>query len=232
VEGYFGYEDVNIGGLVAPHQQLAMVNYSYWFGDGLTSGLLGLAYPMMTGLGGFGTPAYDPVFTTMYKHNAIPPLFSLALARDDDIRVDASGGVVAATPLPAHDGEAKVTPKPTESYLAFGGVPPVAYDRSAWARTPILSMSALPAWGMPTTTERGLYIIQADSYVYGTRNGSAEGMAPATQWTRNTTQFPVLVDSGTTLSVLPTGTAAFRLFWHIDPYSRWSGLFGVALTRT
>ncbi len=43
--GYFGYEDVTVGGLSAKHQQLGLANFPHWFGDGSSSGLLGLAYP-------------------------------------------------------------------------------------------------------------------------------------------------------------------------------------------
>jgi hypothetical protein len=89
-----------------------------------------------------------------------------------------------------------------ESYLAFGGLPPVDYDDSTWGRTPILSMSEVPGWGI-TTDVRGLYIISADAYVYGKLNASSPD--PYGSLNVNTTQFPILIDCGSSLTRLPTG---------------------------
>ena len=184
VQGYFGFEDVSIGGLTAQHQRIAIVNYTYWYGDGRTSGLLGLAYPYMTSLDGSSPdqPLYDPVFTTLWKDNQIAPLFSMALSRYADQS--------PTQPPPATDAGHET------SYLALGGLPPVAYDDASWARTPIQNMSALTRWGLETQ-EHGLYVITAESYVYG--RGPADGLV------HNTSQFPVLIDAGSTLTILPKG---------------------------
>lgn len=154
-----------------------MVSYTYWYGDSLTAGLLGLAYPLMTGIDGY-VEEYDPVFTTMWKTNATSPLFSMALSRE-------------------HGNTSSTL---DESYLAFGGLPPVEYDDSTWARIPILSMDKLPEWGVEQPVH-GLYAISADAYVYGKQ---AAPDRPA-NITANTTQFPILIDAGSTLTRLPVG---------------------------
>ncbi|KAH8903832.1 acid protease [Coniochaeta sp. PMI_546] len=186
VYGYFGFDDVTIGGVTIQHQQLAMVNNTYWYGDGKTSGLLGLAYPLMTGMDG-NIQQYNPIFTNMWERDFIMPLFTLGLSRDSN------------------------SSSSDESYLAFGGLPPVDYDDSTWGRTPILSMQSEPGWGI-TTDVRGLYIISADAYVYGKLNNSAPD--PYGNLIVNTTQFPILIDCGSSLTRLPTAlaTAIFKSF--------------------
>jgi hypothetical protein len=160
-----------------------MVNYTYWYGDGRASGLLGLAYPFMTAVDG-NIDQYNPIFTNMWERDFIMPLFTLGLSRETN------GSKVNAT----------------ESYLAFGGLPPVAYDDSTWSRTPILSMSEVPGWGV-TGDVRGLYVISADAYVYGKLNLTAKD--PYAGLAVNTTQFPVLVDCGSSLTILPAGMFPF-----------------------
>ncbi|KAK3350264.1 aspartic peptidase domain-containing protein [Lasiosphaeria hispida] len=175
VRGFFGFEDVTIGGLTSKLQRIALVNYTYWFGDGKTSGLLGLAYPYMTSLDGPNEdqPLYDPVFTSLWKDKQILPLFSMALSRYADQSAGQKG---------SDEGH-------ENSYLALGGLPPVSYDEASWARTPIQSMSVLTDWGLDTQ-ERGLYVITPDAYVFGKTNTSVPlseaGLAT------NTTHIPVL----------------------------------------
>ena len=170
VQGYYGREDITIGGITARNQRLAIVNYTYWQGDGQVSGLLGLGYPYLTSLDGSdqNQPPYDPVFTTMWKNKDIDPVFSIALSRNES---------------------------KAESYLALGGLPPVEVDSTSWAKTPIHAMSAVPEWGFETE-ERGLYIIKPEAFVVGKTGGEA---------VKNTTQLPVLIDVGATMSVLPKG---------------------------
>lgn len=184
--GYFGFDDVTIGGVTIQHQQLAMVNNTYWYGDGKTSGLLGLAYPLMTGMDG-NIQQYNPIFTNMWERDFIMPLFTLGLSRDSN------------------------SSSSDESYLAFGGLPPVDYDDSTWGRTPILSMQSEPGWGI-TTDVRGLYIISADAYVYGKLNNSAPD--PYGNLIVNTTQFPILIDCGSSLTRLPTGELVLSYVSH------------------
>lgn len=189
VQGFYGREDVTIGGVTAYGQRLGIVNYTYWHGDGKTSGLLGLAYPYLTSLDGSdpNQPPYDPVFTTMWKSGAIDPVFSLGLSRSNDV-----WNGTGSSP-----GNAKTE----ESYLALGGLPPLDVDQTTWARTPIEGMRAVPEWGFDTD-EKGMYIIKPDAFVIRNLGNTT---STGSTVTRNTTQIPVLIDAGATLSYLPTG---------------------------
>ncbi|KAL1836799.1 hypothetical protein VTJ49DRAFT_4641 [Mycothermus thermophilus] len=203
VRGFYGVDDVTIGGVTARSQRLALVNLTYWYGDGQTSGLLGLAYPYLTSLDGAeqNQPPYDPVFTTMWKSGAIDPIFSIALSRNED-QGEGSTGVQE------------------ESYLALGGLPPVEVDESSWASTPIHGMNAVPQWGFETD-ERGMYIIKPEAFVLE-KGGS--GPDSGEQILKNTTQIPVLIDVGATLSYLPKGLVN-QLYAAFDPPAQ----FGVQI---
>lgn len=118
--GVLGYENVTVAGITVDHQEVALVNYSYWFGDNVTSGLIGLAYPLLTSAYNGTDPdadsletqvEYNPIITTMIDEGLIDPVFSLSLDRNSD------GG-----------------------YLALGGLPPVNYS-GTFATTPILMVS-------------------------------------------------------------------------------------------
>lgn len=118
--GVFGYENVTVAGITV-EQQVALVNYSYWFGDSVTSGLMGLSYPLLTSAYAGSDPSadtedsqvvYNPIITTLIDDGLIAPVFSLALDRNSD-----------------------------SGYLALGGLPPVNYTGS-FASTPIKIVSS------------------------------------------------------------------------------------------
>ncbi|KAK3291139.1 aspartic peptidase domain-containing protein [Chaetomium fimeti] len=203
VSGFYGVEDVSIGDITAHNQRLALVNYTYWHGDGQTSGLLGLAYPYLTSLDGAdqNQPPYSPVFTTMWESRSIDPLFSIALSRSQEI----SGGTQQ------------------ESYLALGGLPPVDVDEKTWAGTPIHGMRAVPQWGFDTD-EKGMYIIKPDAFVL---EKGGDGTDSGEVLVKNTTQIPILIDAGATLSYLPKGLVN-ELYAAFDPPAKYmssGGLF-------
>ncbi|KAK4235241.1 hypothetical protein C8A03DRAFT_36906 [Achaetomium macrosporum] len=222
VSGFYGRENVAIAGITAHNQRLAIVNQAYWHGDGQTSGLLGLAYPYLTSLDGSdqNQPPYDPVFTTMWKSGAIDPVFSIALSRSEDQgnrtgRENPSSGKIE------------------ESYLALGGLPPVDVDEATWARTPIHGMMAVPQWGFETD-EKGMYIIKPDAFVVEKKAGSKSSEDDGAVVTRNTTQIPVLIDVGATLSYLPKAIVN-PLYAAFDPpaqYMSSGGLFYAACNAT
>ncbi|ROV90509.1 hypothetical protein VMCG_09823 [Cytospora schulzeri] len=177
--GVLGYENVTVAGITVEQQEVALVNYSYWFGDSVTSGLMGLAYPLLTSAYADTDESqveYDPIITTMIKEGLIEPVFSLALDRNSD-----------------------------SGYLALGGLPPVNYTGS-FASTPILMLEIYDEPEM--ATQYSFYTIIADAYIY---DGSEHTKPSPGSWsklfsdaTANTTQFPIIVDSGTTLLYLPT----------------------------
>ncbi|KAK3303818.1 aspartic peptidase domain-containing protein [Chaetomium strumarium] len=227
VRGYYGVEDVAIAGVTAHAQRLAIVNQAYWHGDGLTSGLLGLAYPYLTSLDGAeaNQPPYDPVFTTMWKSGAIEPVFSIALSRSGD-QGDSSTSTSTSSGSGKKNEEKKSEEEEEEeeeeSYLALGGLPPVEVDETTWARTPIHGMKAVPQWGFETD-EKGMYIIKPDAFVVEKAGNSTS----SGDVIRNTTQIPVLIDVGATLSYLPKAIVN-PLYAAFDPPAQYlssGGLF-------
>ncbi|KAJ5804958.1 hypothetical protein N7474_010845 [Penicillium riverlandense] len=110
--GVVGTNQVTLAGIEVT-QEMALVNYAGWYGDGITSGLTGLAYPALTSAYSNSTKKqieYNPIFTTMYEEGKILPLFSLAILRD----VSGPSG-----------------------YLTLGGLPPIRFVPD-FTSTPIL----------------------------------------------------------------------------------------------
>ncbi|KAJ4387873.1 hypothetical protein N0V93_008476 [Gnomoniopsis smithogilvyi] len=184
--GVMGYETVTLAGITVEHQEVALVNYSYWFGDSVTSGLLGLAYPLLTSAYEGTDPSadtsetqveYNPIITTMIADGLIEPVFSLSLERNS-----------------------------SDGFLALGGLPPGNYT-GPMASTPIQMLEVYDETAM--STQYSFYTITADAYIY---EGSEKRTHVNTgSWNSlfsdvvvNTTQFPIIVDSGTTLLYLPT----------------------------
>lgn len=102
VSGPMGYAEVSCGGVHVSKQQVGLINSTYWHGNNVTSGILGLAYPSITS-GFYGqvgeeavwnTAPYTPWFTRAVKQGAVAPVFSVALDRDS------KGGVLAWGGLP------------------------------------------------------------------------------------------------------------------------------------
>lgn len=119
VQGSFGLAPITVGGVTVPRQQVALVESAAWNGDGITSGLMGLAYPAITSSSnrttGFGVQ-YDPWFTTAVKQGLVQEaVFTLALDR-----------VPPGTPVSADAGMA-----------AFGGLVPESYYKSPFTSVPI-----------------------------------------------------------------------------------------------
>jgi hypothetical protein len=117
VRGPFGLQDIMIANLTVKRQQISLVDTASWGGGGLASGLLGLAYPILTSayaksslnhtIDSPGHKVYDPILTSMRKQGLSPPIFSVS--------VNARNG---------------------SGWLAFGGVPPVNHDAD-FVSTPI-----------------------------------------------------------------------------------------------
>jgi len=190
--GIVGTERVTLAGIEVKNQQVAVVDYAAWFGDGISSGLVGLSFPILTSAYTGSNPTldskatqvvYNPIFTNMYSESRVAPLFSLAIDRGT------SGGI-----------------------MAIGGLPPVLFSPFfASAPFQLLTMtrfgSTNPIDGIP---QYQFYTITVDGFRY---QGSER-----TQWTHgnwpnplakpsNPSKVQLIVDSGTTLIYLPTGIA-------------------------
>lgn len=185
--GTFGYTDITIGNITVTDQQVALVSEAYWEGDGMTSGLMGLAYSALTseyvgdnptidnddvqGTAPGDQEPYSPVVQTMITQGLDPALFTLALERSSDLNYNVPGG-----------------------FIAFGGLPPVSGTTGSFVATPILIHEY---YEYPTldASVRSFYSILPDGYVYENSAGQLETYS---------TSYDGIVDSGTTLLYVPT----------------------------
>ena len=214
--GIFGLEKVTLGGITVDSQQIAVVNSAAWNGDGISSGLLGLAFPSLTSAyagtnpnvdGNSNQIEYNPIFTNMYEEGNVPPLFSLAIERGN------FGG-----------------------YLALGGLPPVIFN-SVFASSPIQILTMQNVVGSGMNGEYSFYTITIEGLVY---NGSQSTKFSHGTWpsplaaTAKPSQFQVIIDSGTTLIYLPTGiaNAINALFDPPAVFDDWQGAYTVACNAT
>ncbi|KKY24102.1 putative aspartic-type [Phaeomoniella chlamydospora] len=180
LNGYMAYETVTLANITVTNQEVGIVNLAGWNGDGISSGLIGLAYPDLTSAYA-GTNAtadsydealtYDPIFTTMYKRNLTAPYFSLALSRDES--QSGNGGLMAIGGIPCN---------------IPGGI------QSPFTSTPIETLR--------TDFRKG------SNYYYYTIN--PYGFSFTTNKTLDPTSLnqTFIVDSGTTLNYIPTTSAA------------------------
>ncbi|KAF2232966.1 acid protease [Viridothelium virens] len=180
--GVLGYEDVTIAGIKVTNQEVALVNYAFWEGDGISSGLIGLAYPALTSAYAGDNPAadvpgdtveYNSIFTTAINESLVAPMFSLALER-----APSSGG-----------------------YIAFGGLPPVSVDNSSFVSTPIEVLEIVD--DPQTTSQYSFYTITPDGFTITPAAASRRSFRNGRQGIDVTSDFPTIVDSGTTLVYLP-----------------------------
>ena len=61
VTGIVGFDTISVGGLRVAHQEFGLVNKAAWAGDGVNSGILGLAYPGLTSVYNGTDPSADGV---------------------------------------------------------------------------------------------------------------------------------------------------------------------------
>ncbi|PHH84804.1 hypothetical protein CDD83_1347 [Cordyceps sp. RAO-2017] len=117
ITGPMGYSDLACGGVLVSDQQVGLANFTYWHGNNMTVGILGLAYPSITSAfyGQIGNEApwnaisYTPFLTNAIMQGVIDPVFSVALLKNS------SGGI-----------------------LAWGGLPPQAWRRGRSAATDLI----------------------------------------------------------------------------------------------
>lgn len=192
--GIFGIEPVTVAGITVKNQQVAVVDFAAWFGDGVSSGLIGFAFPSITSQYAGTNPAldtitnipYNPVFTNMYEEGHVAPLFSLAIERSSLMSGTVPGGL-----------------------LAIGGLPPVIFS-PIFASAPfqLLTMNdadapaPVPQYQFYTITTNGFYY-EGSEHTHWSLPDFPNPFGPPT----NSSQVQVIVDSGTTLIYLPTGIA-------------------------
>lgn len=193
--GVMGTEKVMLGNVPLSDQTIGFVNSSWWTGDKISSGILGLGFPSHTNARdatfqtkdqkGVKVP-YTPVFTKMYRSKMIEPVFSIALNR-----VDEAPGA-----------------------LALGGLPGQSIRHTGnFSRTPMRLLSLIPN---ATKTEDGLtdygfYVVNADGITIDSKSAALPD-GP----------LQLIVDSGSRFSHLPKPVIdALVKAWKPAPSQSW-----------
>ncbi|KAL4866020.1 hypothetical protein BDV12DRAFT_173565 [Aspergillus spectabilis] len=146
--GLMAFEDISLGGVEVTDQRFGLVNWSTPMNLG-ASGVLGLAYPVLTSafeLNGTidqdnltyqgETEPYDPLFVSMYRRGLVAPYFSLALERLPEDEEDGPAGQMVLGGLPNVTLASNWTTVAAEFYkdAEFRG-PNGTRQRSYWATT-------------------------------------------------------------------------------------------------
>lgn len=121
ISGPMGYSDISCGGVSVSKQQVGLANNTYWHGNNVTVGILGLAYPAITSAyyGDIGQEApwnamsYTPFLTSAISQGSIGPIFSVALLKNS-----------------------------TDGVIAWGGLPPMDWQFRGFAKTDLIVVSA------------------------------------------------------------------------------------------
>jgi hypothetical protein len=191
VSGQVGYQNATVAGLTVQKQEMAFVDQAFWDGDGVTGGVMGLCYPITTRVFSStnetlkypGSPThrkYDPIFTSMYKQNLTPPVFSLAMNRTSE-----------------------------SGWLAFGGLPPVDHSPD-FGKTPIRIVEADGAAALKTELSYYTIVpddfifgdLNTTNLTYSNPSWNASDHADVKPY-----QMPFIIDSGTTFSLFPESIA-------------------------
>ncbi|KAI0429410.1 acid protease [Xylaria sp. FL1042] len=110
--GIVGTEEVKLGDFIVHHQPIGVADRITVPGDGISSGILGLGYPLLTSAHpGNSVPndtislltnkvLYEPLLFRMHRQGLIPGWFSLALERLPKGQSAGSGGMMGLGVLP------------------------------------------------------------------------------------------------------------------------------------
>jgi hypothetical protein len=103
-----GYEEVTLADILVKGQEVGVVNLAAWDGDGISSSLVGLAFPSLTSAY-LGTnvsadnqtmsAVYPSIVDTIFEiQNLTGPMFTVALSRDESN--NSYGGVIVIGGVP------------------------------------------------------------------------------------------------------------------------------------
>jgi aspergillopepsin I len=202
LNGLMGWDSFTLGGITVPEQEFGMIDYAAWYGDGVSSGLIGFAYRTLTSMYVGENPKaavagkalkYNPFFDNLYRSNTTEPVFSMALTRDT-MRTNAGG------------------------LMGLGGIPDIPFAPS-WISAPILPVS------VNSTTQENIYqfySVTVDGFsISSDPSAMFAPVAEARQNPRktalrgprdrtnvNSSSVTAIVDSGTTLVYLSDQLAA------------------------
>ncbi|KAF7358391.1 Acid protease [Mycena venus] len=188
--GPTGFDTIAVGELAVALQEFGVPNENFFLGDGVSEGVLGLAFPALTSVwnvtsrhnaSGSNHIPYTPFFLNAVQKNRLShPYFSVALDR------------------PTFEQEKNDPFDPNLGFLAFGGIAPVPVLETE-VTVPIQGYATNSAnISVPSNVSDAQffwYTIDIDSYTFP---GSEIVV------TKNNNTF---LDSGTTLNLVPTPVA-------------------------
>lgn len=205
--GVVGLETITVGGLSVTKQEFGLVDTAAYKGDGVTSGILGLAFPNLTTVHS-GTDVmkdnvtnfahYNPFFFTAVAQKAVSkPFFSFSLNRG------------------SWQAQVNSTFDQNLGYLSFGGMAPVK------TMDPVVTVP-IQQWHASSGMMYAYYLIDVDSFVF---NGSTHSTGSTMQ---------AVLDTGTTVNFLPPAIAEAFNAMFVPPakYDPSYGLYFVACNAT
>ncbi|KAF7342195.1 Acid protease [Mycena venus] len=211
VAGPVGFDTVSVGGLEVSRQVVPIPNVAAWTGDGILSGIIGLAFPDETSVFNTTDPTtastqnqipYDPFFFTAVKQKKVEqPFFSVALNR------------------PTPEQEEHDAYDPNLGILAFGGIAdvPVLHNTST-----TVSVQTFPSNATGADGKFFFYTIPIDSYNFpGSENVPEARNASLGNGT-------TILDTGTALNLIP-GPVAAAYAAAFDPPAELTSAAGLTL---
>ncbi|KAJ7351513.1 acid protease, partial [Mycena albidolilacea] len=185
LNGSVGFDTVTVGGVSVSHQEFVVPDsIAGLSGNGILSGLLGLAFPSLTAVHNItdGTRAlYDPFFFTAVKQKKLKnSIFSVSIDR----------GTI--------EGRGNDPVEHNVGFLSFGGMPPVPVVNTS-VTVPIQGYTVVNSTGIPSEGPDAMfffYTVDIQSYTF-----------PGSD-TVVTTSNNTILDSGTTFNLLPDDVAA------------------------
>ncbi|KAL9087498.1 MAG: hypothetical protein Q9165_006609 [Trypethelium subeluteriae] len=188
--GIVGYEEVRVGNVTVPSQEVGLVDIAAWNGDGKSSGILGLAYPSLTSAYGGNEQdpdqdsveeEYEPIFMDMITQGLLEQqIFTLAISRNEN-----DGGI-----------------------MTLGGLPDpndVVYENH-FATVPVEVLGSPQMSGSSQfDPDYSFYTITVEGFPYPNTSSSFAHNSQELLHSRwpNVTNIQAVIDSGTSLTYLP-----------------------------
>jgi hypothetical protein len=212
LDGILGKETVRLGNITVTEQQFAVINNARWKGDGMTSGLIGMAFPSGSAtwndLGGAKND-YTPLFTSMARRGLTPNHFSIAINRAEE-----GPGALALGGLPGGAIRySKDFVKTRMQYLVFGNEDPT--------KKPVGS------------SDYRLYYISIDGFSIGTTASPHEKRKIQINLDSGTTPFLLPIDVAKSFNAGWSPAAKYdrRMGYTVECTAR-APRFGIKITGT
>ncbi|KAF7315938.1 Acid protease [Mycena indigotica] len=188
LSGPVGFDTISIGGLSVKNQELGFPTLAAWEGDGVNTGLIGLAFPDLTSVYNTTDPTkassanqipYDPLFVSAVKQKRVKaPFFSVALNRG------------------TFDQQENDPFDPNLGFLSFGGLAPVPVTSTS-VTVPVEGYSVTT--GIPSSAPGSPFFF----YTVAVQGFTFPGSNHVHTANNNT-----ILDTGTTLNFIPTDVMA------------------------